>query len=52
MPSTLQASTRIDGLAPGAIVMFNYRSITKKGVGDWIPAITATASSGTSKGAT
>lgn len=45
MPSTVQSSTRLDGLTPGASVMFKYRSVTKKGVGAWSPAITATVKS-------
>jgi len=47
MPSTLQASTRLDGLTPGTSVMFKYRSVTSKGVGEWSSAITATVSGGT-----
>lgn len=42
MPSTLRASTKLDGLTPGTSVMFKYRSVTSKGVGDWSAAITAT----------
>ena len=41
MPSTLQASTKLEGLTPGTSVMFKYRSVTSKGgVGDWSAAIT------------
>lgn len=45
MPSTVQSSTRLDGLTPGRSVMFKYRSVTKKGVGEWSPAITAKVAS-------
>jgi hypothetical protein len=41
MPSTLQASTTLEGLTPGTSVMFKYRPVTKQGVGDWSAAITA-----------
>ena len=34
-PSTLQSKTTIPGLTPGATAMFRYRSVTKKGEGDW-----------------
>jgi hypothetical protein len=42
MPSSLQASTKLEGLTPGTSVMFKYRSVTSKGVGDWSAAITVT----------
>jgi hypothetical protein len=35
MPSSLQASTTLTGLAPGSTVSFRYRAVTKAGVGDW-----------------
>jgi len=34
-PSTLQATTTVAGLAPGATVQFKYRAVTKTGPGDW-----------------
>jgi hypothetical protein len=34
-PSTLQARTRIAGLAQGATVQFKYRAVTRTGEGDW-----------------
>lgn len=40
MPSTLQASTKLEGLLPGTSVMFKYRSVTKNGASAWSAAIT------------
>jgi hypothetical protein len=34
-PSTLQARTSVAGLAPGAVVQFKYRTVTRTGEGDW-----------------
>jgi hypothetical protein len=34
-PSTLQAKTRITGLAQGSTVEFKYRAVTRTGEGDW-----------------
>jgi hypothetical protein len=32
---TMQADTVVQGLTPGASVLFRYRPVTKKGEGDW-----------------
>jgi hypothetical protein len=34
-PATLQAKTKVSGLAQGATVQFKYRAVTKTGQGDW-----------------
>jgi hypothetical protein len=34
-PATLQAKTKISGLAQEATVQFKYRAVTKTGEGDW-----------------
>ena len=34
-PSTLQSTTTVSGLTPGATVLFRYRPVTKVGEGDW-----------------
>ena len=34
-PSTLQAKTTVNGLAPSTTVVFRYRAVTKTGEGDW-----------------
>ena len=34
-PPTLQAKTTLTGLAPGAICLFRYRAVTKRGATDW-----------------
>lgn len=38
-PATLQAKTKIAGLAQGATVQFKYRAVTKTGEGDWSQAV-------------
>jgi hypothetical protein len=43
MPPTIQSSTSLVGLTPGASVMFKYRCVTRKGVSVWSQAITLVA---------
>jgi hypothetical protein len=35
MPSTIQASTTLTGMTPGAVVTFRYRVVNKAGEGNW-----------------
>ena len=39
-PGTMQATTTVAGLTPGASVQFRYRPATKSGEGDWSPPVT------------
>jgi hypothetical protein len=38
-PATMQASTVVEGLTPGANVLFRYRPVTKSGEGDWSQSV-------------
>jgi hypothetical protein len=42
LTSTLKASTTITGLAPGAVVEFKYRAVTKSGSSDWSQPVSLT----------
>lgn len=39
-PSTVQARTRMTGLAPATTVLFRYRAVTRKGESDWSEPVT------------
>ncbi len=42
LPPTLQAKTSVTGLAPGAVVEFKYRAVTKAGADDWSAPVSLT----------